>query len=202
MQKALTSIPTTTGSSEHCQGVPANSWTPLGSVCSGNHKGSRESNLGQTHIRQTPYPVYFALAPMFWRAPGSQALLGEAPVKNKIETTPQNYLQFSKCRKSHCDFSQGPEIKNTMSEIEQNLTFLLWGKGNLLSRNSIWLSSVLMHTALNPWVGAMLCWTLFNAKEWRRLVFPAPSNPNTRICLFLSCEIKEIDKLMLPRLEF
>lgn len=72
-------------------------------------------------------------------------------------------------------------------------------KEGLLSRNSIWLSSVLMHTALKPWVGATLCWTLFKAREWRTLVFPAPSRPNTRICLFFSCENKrQINKPMQP----
>lgn len=64
-------------------------------------------------------------------------------------------------------------------------------KASLLSRNSIWLSSVWMHTALRPRVGATLCWTLFKAREWRTLVLPAPSRPNTRICLLFSWEAKE-----------
>lgn len=49
----------------------------------------------------------------------------------------------------------------------------------LLSKNSIWSSSLLMEMALKPWVGDTSCSRLPVAKQCSKLVFPAPSRPNT-----------------------
>lgn len=57
----------------------------------------------------------------------------------------------------------------------------------------MWLSPLLMQTALKPSVGATLRFTWLVASEWSTLLFPAPSRPSTRICLLVpfTCEREE-----------